>query len=129
MQPSKIQNLRNRNVTSDQERRITFLSPDRQVEIAVVSEGGLKRWPPHDGRVAVMRLQPQPNTRIRSLDDGRLEVVFRHSEVLGLLFALNASERHGFVYELPKKVMHKSAETRRYWEKINEARIRRLMHR
>ena len=103
--------------------RVTFASPDGQTEIAVVSEG-LKRWPPHDGRVAVVRLRPKPNTRIRILDDGRVEIIFRNSEVLGLLYAINACEKDGFVYELPVAT-HKSPQRRRYWQERNQDRVRR----
>jgi len=110
--------------SNDKDRRITFLSTDGQTEIAVVGEGGLKRWPPHDGLVAVVRFRPRPNTRIRCLDDGRMEVVFRHAEILGLLYALNACERDGFIYHLPKAA-HKTARQRRRWQRINEERILR----
>jgi len=110
--------------SNNQDRRITFLSTDGQTEIAVVGERGLKRWPPHEGQVAVVRFRPRPNTRIRCLDDGRTEVVFRHSEILGLLYALNACERDGFLYDLPR-APHKTARQRRHWERINKERILR----
>lgn len=109
---------------ADSDRKITFVSTDGQTEISVVGDEGLKRWPPHRGKVAVMRLRPIPHTRIRMLDDGRIEIVFRHSETLGLLYALNACECSGFLYELPKKATHKSAEQRARWHRINEERVR-----
>ena len=111
--------------SADPHRQITFLSPDGQIEIAVVSEGGLKRWPPHDGKVAVMRVQARPHTRVRRLNDGRTEIVFRHAEVMGLLYALNACEQRGFVYEMPRKTTHKSERCRRYWEAKNAERVHR----
>lgn len=110
--------------SADSDRRKTFVSADGQTEISVVGDEGLKRWPPHKGKVAVVRLRPEANTRIRTLSDGRTECVFRHSEILGLLYALNACECGGFVYELPKKVTHKSAEQRARWRQINEDRFR-----
>lgn len=73
-----------------------------------------------------MRLRPAPNTRFRHLKDGRVELVFRHSEVIGLLYALNACERDGFVYSMPPKIAHKSASRRLYWHRKNEERLRRL---
>ena len=122
MMKNKYTNHSRIQVSASEHRRITFRSPDRQTEIAVVSEGGLRRWPPHDGKVAVVRLRPQKHTRIRVLPDGRLEVVFRHSEILGLLYALNACETGGFLYELPK-ANHKSAKQREMWQRINEERL------
>jgi len=52
-----------------------------------------------------------------------MEIVWRHSEILGILYALNPCESGGFLYELPRAT-HKSARRRRYWQWRNEERVR-----
>jgi hypothetical protein len=92
-----------------------YVSADGLVRINKTTQ--VRRWPVHGYPVVVLRLKPQPGTRILPQPDGGVEWMPRFSEVVRLIFALGLK-----LVDVPAD---KPEERRAYWEKKNAQRHRR----
>ena len=99
----------------------TFRSDDGLVRIHVKSKG-LLRWPQHDYPCVLLELRPAKGARVTRLHDGShgLEAMLRHSEIRGLLAALNAAA--GRELYASQEVKDKPPHRRQIWAAINHAR-------
>lgn len=101
---------------------VNFASNDGLVE--VVTTAG-KKYPQHDYKVVVLRLRPEPGTRVLRLDDGSsgVEVLLTHVEVVRHLQALNAADpKGGYTW---RDIPEKPASRKEFWKRINSARHHR----
>jgi len=107
------------NPKQHQAERVNFVSEDGLVEIATTPG---KKYPQHEYKVVVLRLRPQPGTRVLRLDDGScgVEILMTHVEVAEHLRALNAADGKAQYRwrEIPEKPRYR----REFWRRINDQR-------
>lgn len=100
---------------------LTFRSDDGLVQVRVKTSG-MRRWPAHNYPCVLLEVRPRSATRVTPLKDGSggVEVMLRHSEVRGLIEAMNTAA--GLELYSAREVKDKPPQRRQRWAAINHSR-------
>ncbi len=98
-----------------------YVSPDGIVEVIATSNDA--RYPRHDAKMVIMKLNPKPHTRCRQ-QWGGVTFMFSHADLRAVLEATKSVDS-SFDFQLSKAAKPKPEERREYWKQRNLERVRK----
>jgi len=94
-------------------------SNDGLVEIITTTDDD--RFPRHDAPMAVMKIRPQPHTRVRE-QWGCVTLMVKYSELRALAEAVALCDKN-FTFSMTKSAQNKPQSRERWWLNRNKQRV------